>query len=72
MGNVINKKAGVEFNGDYRKKVMNHLGQFKNLAGVHYKDLTAADQYELDRAFDALPEDKVKKTWEEMKKAKKV
>lgn len=72
MGNAVNKKAGIDFNGDYRKKVLHHLGQFKNLVDVHYRNLAGADQYELDRAFDALPDDKVKKAWEELKKAKKV
>lgn len=66
MGNSVNKKAGVEVNGDYRKKIMVHLGLFQNLAGIHYKNLAGADQYELDRAFDALSEEQVKTALDEI------
>lgn len=60
MGSVENKKCGITFSGDEMKSVVVKSGKMVNLAKFKWNTLTAADQYEVRAAFDAMSDADVK------------
>lgn len=60
MGSAENVKGGVKFSGDEMKTIVVKSGKMLNLKNHKWATLTAADQYELRQAFDALSEAELK------------
>lgn len=66
MGQSVNQKAGLNLSGDRRKDIVIMNGFFKNLAEIPWIALSAADQYEIDKAYDGLTDEQVKTSWGEI------
>lgn len=60
MGSSENQKGGVKYSGDEMKTIVVRSGKMTNLKNHRWNTLTAADQYEIRAAFDALSEQQVK------------